>query len=184
MAMGIVEPQKSRRPWWQRILKRLGIAIVVLVAVTGYQIWRAHDNAAKQLDKYAIGDCLTLTKKGLGVEDAEAECGKEPSYTVASRLDGGGTCPNDNYVTFEVTTGGDSAGRLCLIENFVPGHCYQSDMVSNVTELVDCAQGSMITATVTVLSRQDTGDGTCEGDQIAIAYPEPAPGRTYCTAAS
>lgn len=182
--MEFVGPQKSRRPWWQRILKRLIVGLVVLVGVTGFQIWRAHDNAAKQLDKYAIGDCLVLTKKGLGVEDAATECGKEPSYTVASRLDGGGTCPNDNYAAFEVTTGGDSAGRLCLIENFVPGHCYRSDMISKVSELVDCSQGSMLTATVRVLSRQDIGNAACEGNQIAISYPEPAPGRTYCTAPS
>ncbi len=101
---------------------------------------------------------------------------------MASRTNGGESCPNDNYVTFEVTTGGDSAGALCLVENFVPGHCYQSDLVSRVTELVDCGRGSIVTATIEVLSRQDNGNATCADNQVAIAYPEPLPGRTYCTA--
>ncbi len=171
------------KPWWQRILKRLGIAIIAFIAITAFQAWRAHDNAAKQLAKYAVGDCLTLAKHGINVEDAKADCQQDPSYTVASRTDGDGTCPNDNYVTYEVTSGGDSAGQLCLVENMVAGHCYQTDLVSNVTELVDCANGSMITPTVEVLSRQDNSAATCEHDQTAITYPEPAPGRTYCTAA-
>jgi hypothetical protein len=172
------------RPWWQRILKRLGVAIVAFIAIAAFQAWRAHDNAAKQLDKYAVGDCLVLTKQGIGVEDAKAECGQDPSYTVAGRTEGGGACPNDNYVTFEVTAGGDTAGSLCLVENFVAGHCYQTDLVSSVTELIDCGRGSIVTPTVEVLSRHDSGDADCAADQVAIAYPEPAPGRTYCTAAS
>ncbi|MGA5540362.1 hypothetical protein ACPCIR_00795 [Mycobacterium sp. NPDC051198] len=169
------------KPWWQRILKRLGIAIIAFIAVAAFQAWRAHDNAAKQLDKYAVGDCLTLAKDGIQVEDTKAHCEKDPSYTVASRTDGDGSCPNDNYVTFEVTSGGDTAGRLCLVENMVAGHCYQTDLASSVTELVDCARGSIITPTVEVLSRQDDGAATCGANQIAITYPEPAPGRTYCT---
>lgn len=174
----------TRKPWWQRVFRRLAVAVAVFVAVTAFSAWRAHNNAGKQLEKYTTGDCLILTQKGLGVEDTEAPCGADPSYMVVSHIDGNAPCPNDNYVTFETTAAGDTVGKLCLVDNLVPGHCYRSQIASQVTELVACDRGSSLSIpTFKVVSRHETGDAACEQNQVTIAYPEPSPGRTYCTAA-
>lgn len=169
----------AAKPWWQRILIRIGIAVLGLVVVGAVSTWWTKHNASKELDKYAIGDCLVLTKSGIGVEDSAVECSEDPSYTVASRQDAGSGCPNDNYVTYEVTVRGDTVSKLCLVENLVVDHCYESELVSNVTKLVDC-KSSMVGNQFKVLSRQDSSDGACAEEAVVVSYPDPAPGRTYC----
>ena len=168
--------------WWVRILRRLGIAVLVFAAFIAYLAWRDYRSAATELDKYAIGDCLVLAQDGIGVKDAAAECDTDPSYLVAGRIGGDDTCPNEHYTAFEVTAGGSSGGKLCLVENLVPGHCYETEMISKVTKLVDCSRGSMFTPMYRVVTRHDTGDAACPDGQTVIAYPEPGPGRTYCMA--
>lgn len=170
----------SGAPLWRRILVRVavaGVAALVFFGVSKTSLF----NGSDALDKYEPGDCLTLAQDGINVADTESACDVNPSYTVASRNDGDGACANENYTTYELTSDGDTVAKLCLIENLVAGDCYQPEMVSSIIEKIDCAQASAMTSSFVVSSRADNADGVCAGQEVPIVYPEPAPGRTYCT---
>ncbi|MUM22175.1 hypothetical protein FZI91_10720 [Mycobacterium sp. CBMA271] len=178
----------KQKPWWFRFLKRVVIALVVGVIVFFVRHWMSEKNAEsdarKELDKYSVGQCLILTKaaSGLGnVNASDAPCDRDPSYTVASRIGADTKCPNESYVEYSLEVGFKSAGKLCLVENLVAGHCYEDDMFTKIIKLNNSCGGLASANPFRVLSRTETDGAPCPDSTTPITYPLPP--RTYCVTA-
>lgn len=177
-----------RRPWWQGFLMRIVVAVVLGAVAIAVRHWfserSAQSDARKELDKYSVGQCVVMSKadKGLGnVDAADAPCDRDPSYTVASKIDANAKCPNENYTTYTYEVGGKSAGQLCLVENLTPGHCYEQEMFTKIIKLSTTCGGLAMDKPFRVESRTETADAPCPAEATTVSYPQPP--RTYCVTA-
>ncbi|MBA0049255.1 hypothetical protein [Mycobacteroides sp. LB1] len=178
----------ARKPWWRGFLMRIALALVVGVIAIFVRHWMSEKNtesaARKELDKYTVGQCVVLTKSGTGigsVDAADTPCDRDPSYTVASRIDANAKCPNENYVEYSYEVGSKSAGKLCLVENLTPGHCYEEELLTKITKLNNSCSGLASSNPFRVQSRTETDGAPCPDDTTPIVYPQPP--RTYCVTA-
>lgn len=168
------------------VLKRIGIVLVSLVIVAVVRhYWQersAKSSADKELDSYSVGECVTMSKAGEGVGNVDltkADCSTDPSYTVASRIGADETCPSEAYSEYSLSVNYETTGKLCLVENLMVGHCYESEFMTNITTLnADCRGGLSSSNPFKVVDRSETADASCPPDSAAISFTEPA--RTYC----
>ncbi|MCV7193037.1 hypothetical protein [Mycolicibacterium brumae] len=170
------------------VLKRIGIILVSLVIVAVVRhYWQersAKSSADKELDSYSVGECVTMAKSDEGVGNVEltkADCGTDPSYTVASRIGADEKCPSEHYSEYSLSVNYETTGKLCLVENLVVGHCYESEFMTNITKLnADCRGGLSSSNPFRVVDRSETADAPCPADSTAVSFADPA--RTYCLA--
>lgn len=168
------------------VLKRIAMLIVSLIVVFAAKHfisqWNSNSKANKELDSYATGECVTMSKadQGIGnIELTKSACDIDPSYTVASRIDASGKCPNENYSEYSLSVNYETAGKLCLVENLAVDHCYETEFMTNITKLkATCTGGLANSNPFKVVSRVESEGAPCPGDSTAVTYAQPA--RTYC----
>lgn len=184
-------PPPARQRWWRNTKLRLlfvGAAVVLVViarvsiAEKRQEIRDLNDAAKQEIASFPVGDCIAV-RPASGKSEEEihrVDCAFDPSYTVAGTTNQDNSCASANYSVYRWALGGDTVGGLCLMFNFVVGHCYHHRAGDRFPELVDCATTSDETA-YKVVERHDNIDAASLCPSGTEAYTYASPRRTYCT---
>lgn len=165
------------------------VALGTLLAITANLVLheKGRDEVVAASDtpgptSFVVGDCVVMSAgadaAGIGLQ--RSDCATDPSYTVGAVYDGDQECDGPNYADHSWTVGGKPDGRICLVQNLAPGHCYRVSPATVAVEQVDCAAASD-QKEFKVVVRTDSLDVTPCPDGV-VAYTYPVPPRTYCLA--
>jgi uncharacterized low-complexity protein len=135
------------------------------------------------------GDCASVTGTTFSPKYKKVDCSSpEANYIIGKAMNSTTeACPTTNYTSYTESGRRRSSLKLCLVEKFEEGKCYQDDLVAvNMeTKVVDCsAPRNQITTEQVVKVEKviKSANGDC-GEAKALSFPEPAPGITYCLTA-
>ncbi len=144
------------------------------------EVWATRDARADFAD-YHVGECVVMPTTGAETTDdfRHSDCAVDPSYTISAVYDSDKPCASDDYAGFDWTVEDKTVVRFCMVENLVVDHCYQTNVDSQVIELIDCTAAD--SGARKVVRRSDRVDTvTCPPGSAAFMYLTPP--RTYCVA--
>lgn len=180
-------PVTASPRWWRNKKIRLAITIIgiALIIVAKFSLaekretQRATNQARQEISSYLVGDCVALSTNGEDIH--RADCATEPSFTVGAILTSDTPCAaQTNYTGYGWTLDNHIVGRLCLIDNYIAGHCYHPTQTGNEFEPIDCS--TTTDKAFKIVQRLDIDDPTqCPPNTLPYNYPTPA--RTYCITA-
>ncbi|MFD7653693.1 hypothetical protein ACFV4N_06910 [Actinosynnema sp. NPDC059797] len=148
-------------------------AIVVLAAVVVFGVVRLAGGGSTE-----AGDCVDVTSefednpevKSLDCDDDRA------SFKIGAVVDDmEAACPDEG--SYSEVSAGDGGRKLCLLPNMVEGACYQPEEAGTGFDKSECAGPSTIKVTKVV---QGSTDLEACPDSAGMSYPQPPV--TYCLA--
>lgn len=181
----LATPEKPT--WWKnrKFWTVMGVILAIALAAGRFVLRehraeeRSRHSAEKELDSFAVGDCVTMSQGKSGTDLTKTGCEVDPSYTVGLHIDASAECSDGKYTQYSITIKDAAVGKLCLAKNLVVGHCYQQGGPGGSTQLVDCAKAGE--NAYRVVQRFELDDEKrCPEDTTPSRYS--APPRTYCLA--
>lgn len=127
----LTTPEKPT--WWKNRKFWTVVGVILAIALAaGRFVLREHraeersrHSAEKELDSFAVGDCVTMSQGKSGTDLTKTGCEVDPSYTVGLHIDASAECSDGKYTQYSITIKDAAVGKLCLAKNLVVGHCYQ-----------------------------------------------------------
>ncbi|SDH00086.1 hypothetical protein SAMN05216553_114154 [Lentzea fradiae] len=152
-------------------MKKVGLGVAAVLALVLLGAFVVHQ-LGEVADSAKVGDCARITGVADNPHYQAVDCSSEHANVKIAKVLGWNEsgCPTGGMEYSKYT--GEST--LCLMPNFVQGHCYGQDPRTGITE-VDC--GTKDSVRVASVVTGTTNGARCGSGHAAI-FPEPAV--TFC----
>lgn len=168
--------------------KIVGGIFLAVVLVGGFLIVKGVVGGSEPSAK--PGDCANVTGTTGSPNYKKVDCSSsEANYIIAkASKNTSEACPSKDYAEYRESGRRRSSLKLCLVEKWEEGKCYEDQAVGismSGAKVVDCSKGQNKFATTKAFKVDKmVKAATAEcGKSTAMSYAEPAPGITYCISA-